>query len=77
MSYVICSIKISIKNKINPTSYSKPLVKHHCALVNCKYFSVSHDTVMTNDTFSDNYWLTDLCDKFTQYLFARPIIDSQ
>ena len=26
---------------------------------------------MTNDTFCDNYMLTDLCDKFTQYLFAR------
>ena len=35
-----------------------------------KYYSESHDIVMTNDSFSDNYRLTDLCDKFTQYLFT-------
>ena len=37
-------------------------------------YVVSHQTVcmtlpMTNDSFCDNYMLTDLCDKFTQYLF--------
>ena len=30
----------------------------------------SYDTAMTNDTFCDDYCVTDLCDKFTQYLFA-------
>ena len=31
----------------------------------------SYDTGLTNDTFCDDYCVTDLCDKFTQYLFAR------
>ena len=30
----------------------------------------SYDTAVTNDTFCDDYCVTDLCDKFTQYLFA-------
>ena len=36
----------------------------------------SYDTAVTNDTFCDDYCVTDLCDKFTQYPFCLTIIDS-